>query len=84
MSYLTESLHWQAEFRSAIYYVLLFLTGAVISSNLATVGGLLIFALLATWSHGASIDVQSKTLFSYFRSCGNWRLRFGPYSILCF
>ena len=29
-----------------IYYTLLFLTGAVISSNLATVGGLLIFALL--------------------------------------
>ncbi len=29
-----------------IYYILLFLTGAVISSNLATVGGLLIFALL--------------------------------------
>lgn len=29
-----------------IYYALLFLTGAVISSNLATVGGLLIFALL--------------------------------------
>lgn len=29
-----------------IYYVLLFLTGAVVSSNLATVGGLLIFALL--------------------------------------
>ncbi|OPZ59596.1 MAG: Manganese transport system membrane protein MntB [Deltaproteobacteria bacterium ADurb.Bin510] len=30
----------------AIYYVLLFMTGAVVSSNLATVGGLLIFALL--------------------------------------
>ncbi len=30
----------------AIYYALLFFTGAVISSNLATVGGLLIFALL--------------------------------------
>lgn len=30
----------------AIYYTLLFLTGAVVSSNLATVGGLLIFALL--------------------------------------
>jgi len=30
----------------AIYYALLFLTGAVVSSNLATVGGLLIFALL--------------------------------------
>jgi manganese/iron transport system permease protein len=29
-----------------IYYVLLFLIGAVVSSNLATVGGLLIFALL--------------------------------------
>jgi manganese/iron transport system permease protein len=29
-----------------IYYSLLFLTGAVVSSNLATVGGLLIFALL--------------------------------------
>lgn len=29
-----------------VYYVLLFLTGAVVSSNLATVGGLLIFALL--------------------------------------
>jgi len=29
-----------------IYYMLLFLTGAVVSSNLATVGGLLIFALL--------------------------------------
>lgn len=29
-----------------IYYMLLFLTGAVISSNLATVGGLLIFSLL--------------------------------------
>ena len=29
-----------------IYYFLLFLTGAVVSSNLATVGGLLIFALL--------------------------------------
>jgi manganese/iron transport system permease protein len=29
-----------------IYYTLLFLTGAVVSSNLATVGGLLIFALL--------------------------------------
>ncbi len=29
-----------------IYYALLFLTGAVVSSNLATVGGLLIFALL--------------------------------------
>jgi manganese/iron transport system permease protein len=29
-----------------IYYGLLFLTGAVVSSNLATVGGLLIFALL--------------------------------------
>lgn len=29
-----------------IYYCLLFLTGAVVSSNLATVGGLLIFALL--------------------------------------
>jgi len=31
---------------SLIYYVLLFLTGAVVSSNLVTVGGLLIFALL--------------------------------------
>ena len=31
---------------SLIYYTLLFFTGAVISSNLATVGGLLIFALL--------------------------------------
>lgn len=30
----------------AIYYTLLFLTGAVVSANLATVGGLLIFALL--------------------------------------
>ncbi len=30
----------------AIYYALLFLTGAVVSANLATVGGLLIFALL--------------------------------------
>jgi manganese/iron transport system permease protein len=29
-----------------IYYALLFLSGAVVSSNLATVGGLLIFALL--------------------------------------
>jgi manganese/iron transport system permease protein len=29
-----------------IYYTLLFLTGAVVSSNLATVGGLLIFALI--------------------------------------
>jgi manganese/iron transport system permease protein len=29
-----------------IYYFLLFLTGAVVSSNLSTVGGLLIFALL--------------------------------------
>ncbi|MEN6317939.1 MAG: metal ABC transporter permease [Syntrophaceae bacterium] len=29
-----------------IYYTLLFLTGGVVSSNLATVGGLLIFALL--------------------------------------
>jgi manganese/iron transport system permease protein len=29
-----------------IFYALLFLTGAVVSSNLATVGGLLIFALL--------------------------------------
>jgi len=29
-----------------IYYALLFLTGTVVSSNLATVGGLLIFALL--------------------------------------
>lgn len=29
-----------------IYYALLFLTGGVVSSNLATVGGLLIFALL--------------------------------------
>jgi manganese/iron transport system permease protein len=29
-----------------VYYALLFLTGAVVSSNLATVGGLLIFALL--------------------------------------
>lgn len=29
-----------------IYYTLLFITGAVVSSNLATVGGLLIFALL--------------------------------------
>lgn len=29
-----------------IYYAILFLTGAVVSSNLATVGGLLIFALL--------------------------------------
>jgi manganese/iron transport system permease protein len=29
-----------------IYYALLFLTGAVVSSNLATVGGLLIFGLL--------------------------------------
>ncbi|MCX5813722.1 MAG: metal ABC transporter permease, partial [Proteobacteria bacterium] len=29
-----------------IYYALLFLTGAVVSANLATVGGLLIFALL--------------------------------------
>jgi manganese/iron transport system permease protein len=29
-----------------IYYALLFLTGAVVSSNLSTVGGLLIFALL--------------------------------------
>jgi manganese/iron transport system permease protein len=29
-----------------IYYTLLFLTGAVVSSNLSTVGGLLIFALL--------------------------------------
>jgi manganese/iron transport system permease protein len=29
-----------------IYYTLLFLTGAVVSSNLVTVGGLLIFALL--------------------------------------
>ena len=29
-----------------IYYTLLFMTGAVVSSNLATVGGLLIFALL--------------------------------------
>jgi manganese/iron transport system permease protein len=29
-----------------IYYALLFLTGAVVSSNLTTVGGLLIFALL--------------------------------------
>ncbi len=29
-----------------IYYTLLFLTGAVVSANLATVGGLLIFALL--------------------------------------
>lgn len=29
-----------------IYYTMLFLTGAVVSSNLATVGGLLIFALL--------------------------------------
>ncbi len=29
-----------------IYYILLFMTGAVVSSNLATVGGLLIFALL--------------------------------------
>ncbi len=30
----------------ALYYGLLFLTGAVVSSNLSTVGGLLIFALL--------------------------------------
>jgi len=30
----------------AIYYAVLFLTGAVVSSNLTTVGGLLIFALL--------------------------------------
>jgi manganese/iron transport system permease protein len=30
----------------AVYYALLFLTGAVVSSNLTTVGGLLIFALL--------------------------------------
>lgn len=30
----------------AVYYALLFLTGAVVSSNLSTVGGLLIFALL--------------------------------------
>jgi manganese/iron transport system permease protein len=29
-----------------IYYMLLFLIGAVVSSNLSTVGGLLIFALL--------------------------------------
>ena len=29
-----------------VYYMILFLTGAVVSSNLATVGGLLIFALL--------------------------------------
>jgi manganese/iron transport system permease protein len=29
-----------------VYYALLFLTGAVVSSNLSTVGGLLIFALL--------------------------------------
>ncbi len=47
-----------------IYYLLLFLTGAVISSNLATVGGLLIFALLV--QPGATALQLTYNLKSFF------------------
>lgn len=47
-----------------IYYVLLFLTGAVVSSNLATVGGLLIFALLV--QPGATALQLTYSLKSFF------------------
>jgi manganese/iron transport system permease protein len=47
-----------------IYYTLLFLTGAVVSSNLATVGGLLIFALLV--QPGATALQLTYNLKSFF------------------
>ena len=47
-----------------IYYALLFLTGAVVSSNLATVGGLLIFALLV--QPGATALQLTYNLKSFF------------------
>ena len=47
-----------------IYYALLFLTGAVVSSNLATVGGLLIFALLV--QPGATAMQLTYNLKSFF------------------
>lgn len=47
-----------------IYYVLLFLTGAVVSANLATVGGLLIFALLV--QPGATAMQLTFNLKSFF------------------
>lgn len=47
-----------------IYYILLFLTGAVVSSNLATVGGLLIFALLV--QPGATALQLTYNLKSFF------------------
>lgn len=47
-----------------IYYMLLFLTGAVVSSNLATVGGLLIFALLV--QPGATALQLTYNLKSFF------------------
>lgn len=47
-----------------IYYALLFLTGAVVSSNLTTVGGLLIFALLV--QPGATALQLTYNLKSFF------------------
>lgn len=47
-----------------IYYILLFMTGAVVSSNLATVGGLLIFALLV--QPGATALQLTYNLKSFF------------------
>jgi len=47
-----------------IYYILLFLTGAVVSSNLSTVGGLLIFALLV--QPGATALQLTYNLKSFF------------------
>lgn len=47
-----------------IYYALLFLAGAVVSSNLATVGGLLIFALLV--QPGATALQLTYNLKSFF------------------
>ncbi len=47
-----------------IYYILLFLTGAVVSSNLVTVGGLLIFALLV--QPGATALQLTYNLKSFF------------------
>lgn len=47
-----------------IYYILLFLTGAVVSANLATVGGLLIFALLI--QPGATALQLTYNLKSFF------------------
>ncbi|MDD4241531.1 MAG: metal ABC transporter permease [Smithellaceae bacterium] len=47
-----------------IYYALLFLTGAVVSANLATVGGLLIFALLV--QPGAAALQITYNLKSFF------------------